>query len=77
VVQRLEHDKEILALVLQLGALIGVQDVLYDQRMQSKPLTELAQCFGLVQAIHVDPRHTRLVTWGKTLLPGIHEAVTA
>jgi hypothetical protein len=59
--EHLEHDVEMVIVVLHLRALAGAGDVLYQQGMQPEVLAEAPDGLDVVDAVHVDPGHRRHV----------------
>ena len=53
----LEHDKQVIAVILDLGTLVGVQDIFQHQRVQAETLSEPLQQRRFMQPVDVDPGH--------------------
>ncbi len=55
VVEETCDEEEVVAVILDLRPLVGVEDVFEHQRMQLEAPADLAQHLGFVQAMHVEP----------------------
>ena len=75
--QHAQHDVEIIAVILDLGALVGVEDVLHHQRMQAEALADLFQCMDVVHPLDIQPGNARLVAINKALLDPAQDGFAA
>ena len=55
VVEETRDEEQVVAVVVELGTLVGIEDVFEHQRMQLEALADFAQHLGFVQAMHVEP----------------------
>lgn len=51
------HDEHVAFVLLDLGRVVGVEDILHHQKVDTEPVADLPHGFGLFQPVHLKPDH--------------------